>query len=194
MVQVSCIIIYSTGLKLLPPEIQSGSRTHCRLVLNQARGSHSRCNVMALDIFGGRPDAPPPLRGWRWLLRLRAAGSVSPVPCSSPNMAAGSGILANGANSSLPLGRQPPLLDPGPRQRAFRPHLFFYCFNTTASGRHWWSPLFLLLPDLLSTAIPLSSEGSLTECPSFLLDFGTNLTQFVDREEGGGNRRTFKIL
>ncbi len=31
-------------------------RTHCRLVLNQVRGSHSRCHVMVLDIFGGRPD------------------------------------------------------------------------------------------------------------------------------------------
>ncbi len=27
-----------------------------------------------------------------------------------------------------------------------------------------------------------------------VLGFGTNVTQFVDREEGGGNRRTFTLL
>ncbi len=32
----------------------------------------------------------------------------------------------------------------------------------------------------------------LTACPSFLPGFGTNVTKFVEREEGGGNRRTFK--
>ncbi|ROL32972.1 Microtubule-actin cross-linking factor 1, isoforms 1/2/3/5 [Anabarilius grahami] len=33
----------------------------------------------------GRPDPRPPPGGRRWLLRLRAAGSESPVPCSSPS-------------------------------------------------------------------------------------------------------------
>ncbi len=52
--------------------------------------SHSECHAMVLDIFGGRPDAPPSPGGRRWLLRSKAAGSKSPVPCSSPNMADGS--------------------------------------------------------------------------------------------------------
>ncbi len=77
--------------------------THCHLVLNQLRSSHSLCHAMALDIFGGRLDAPQP-PGRRWLLRSRAAGSESPVSCSSPTWrtAAGSGLLANGADFSAP--------------------------------------------------------------------------------------------
>ncbi len=79
----------------------------------------------------------------------------------------------------LPLGRQPPLLVPGARQRAFRP---------TCSSIAPAPPLraatggfrFFLLSDLLSTVIPLSSEGSLTACPSFLPDFGTNVMKIVD--------------
>ncbi len=79
----------------------------------------------------------------------------------------------------LPLGRQPPHLDPGAQQRA----LHTTCSSITpapppraATG----SLRFFLLPDLLSTAIPLSSEGCLTACPSFLPGFGTNVIQFVD--------------
>ncbi len=78
----------------------------------------------------------------------------------------------------LPLGRQPPLLIPGAWQRAFRPT----CSSIAppppraATG----GLRFFLLSDLLSTAIPLSSEGSLKACPSFLPGFGTNVTQFVD--------------
>ncbi len=80
---------------------RSGSRTHCRLVLNQVRGSHSRCHAMVLDIFGGRPNAPPPPGGRRWLLRSRAAGSESPVPCSSPDMADGSRLRPPGERRRL---------------------------------------------------------------------------------------------
>ncbi len=65
-------------------KLWSGSRSHCCLVLNQLRGSHSWCHAM---VFGGRPDALPPPGGWRWLLRSRAAGSQSAVPCSTPDMA-----------------------------------------------------------------------------------------------------------
>ncbi len=56
---------------------RSGSRTHCRSVLNQLSGSYSRCHAMVLDIFGGRLDTPPPPGGRRWLLQSRAAGSES---------------------------------------------------------------------------------------------------------------------
>ncbi len=56
---------------------------------------------MVLDIFGGQPDAPPPLGGRRWLLRSRAAGSESLVPCSSPNMADGSRLRPPGERGRL---------------------------------------------------------------------------------------------
>ncbi len=117
------------------------------------------------------------------LLRSRAAGSKSPVPCSSPNMVDGSRLRPPGERGrllrSLSVGS---LLDPGARQRVFRP---------TCSSIAPAPPLraatgglrYFLLPDLLSTAIPLSSEGSLTACPSFLLGFGTNVTRFVGRKE-----------
>ncbi len=80
---------------------RSGSSTHCRSVLNQLRGSHSRCHAMVLDIFGGRPNAPPPPGGLRWLLQSRAAGSESPVPCSSPDMADGSRLRPPGERRRL---------------------------------------------------------------------------------------------
>ncbi len=63
--------------------------------------AHSRCHAMVLDIFGGRPDAPPPPGGRRWLLQSRAAGSESPVPCSSPNMADGSRLRPPGKRGRL---------------------------------------------------------------------------------------------
>ncbi len=91
----------------------------------------------------------------------------------------------------LPLGRQPPLLDPGARQRALCPTCPSIAPAPPPRAATCGLRFFLLL-DLLSTTIPLSSEGSLTACPSFLPSFGTNVTQFIDREEGGGNRRTFK--
>ncbi len=147
---------------------------------------HSRCHAMVLDLFGGRPDAHPPPGGRRWLLRSRAAGSESPVPCSSPNMADGSRLRPPGerGDSSAPSRTAATLLDPGARQRVFRPTCSSFApapplRAATGGLRHF------LLPDLLSTAIPLSSEGSLTACPSFLPGFGTNVTQLI----GTGRRR-----
>ncbi len=64
--------------------------------VNQVRGSHSRCHVMVLDIFGGRPNAPTPPGGRRWLFRSRVAGSESPFPCSSLNMEDGSRLWPPG--------------------------------------------------------------------------------------------------
>ncbi len=105
-----------------------------------------------------------------------AASPPFPAPPQTWRMAAGFGLQANGATPPLPLGRQPPLLDPGARQRVFRPTCSSFApapplRAATGGLRHF------LLPDLLSTAIPLSSEGSLTACPSFLPGFGTNVTQ-----------------
>ncbi len=110
-----------------------------------------------------------------------AASPPFPAPPQTWRMAAGFGLQANGATPPLPLGRQPPLLDPGARQRVFRPTCSSFApapplRAATGGLRHF------LLPDLLSTAIPLSSEGSLTACPSFLPGFGTNVT--LDRIYG----------
>ncbi len=107
-----------------------------------------------------------------------AASPPFPAPPQTWRMAAGFGLQANGATPPLPLGRQPPLLDPGARQRVFRPTCSSFApapplRAATGGLRHF------LLPDLLSTAIPLSSEGSLTACPSFLPGFGTNVTQSI---------------
>ncbi len=141
---------------------------------------------------------------WYWtslvdgpmLLRLLAVGGGSsgrgqpaasppfPAPPQTWRMAAGFGLQANGATPPLPLRWQPPLLDPGAWQRVFRP---------TCSSIAPAPPLraatgglrYFLLPDLLSTAIPLSSEGSLTACPSFLPGFGTNVMKLI----GTGRRR-----
>ncbi len=114
-----------------------------------------------------------------------AASPPFPAPPQTWRMAAGFGLQANSADSSAP--SRTAATPPRPRSTAasLPSHLFLFCSSTTTSGSHWRSPL---LPDLLSTAIPLSSEGS------FLPGFGTNVTQFTDREEGGGNRRTLKHI
>ncbi len=100
-----------------------------------------------------------------------AASPPFPAPPQTWRMAAGFGLQANGATPPLPLGRQPPLLDPGARQRVFRPTCSSFApappLRAATGGLRYF-----LLPDLLSTAIPLSSEGSLTACPSFLPGFG----------------------
>ncbi len=98
---------------------------------------------MVLDIFGGRPDAPPPPGGRRWLLRSRAAGSKSPVPCSSPNMADGSRLRPPGERDDSSAPSRTAATPPRPRSTAasLPSHLFFFCSSTTASGSHWRSPL-----------------------------------------------------
>ncbi len=63
--------------------------------------AHSRCHAMVLDLFGGWPDAPPPPGRRRWLLRSRAAGSESPVPCSSTYLADGSRLRPTGERRRL---------------------------------------------------------------------------------------------
>ncbi len=123
-----------------------------------------------------------------------AASPPFPAPPQTWRMAAGFGLQANGATPPLPLGRQPPLLDPGARQRVFRPTCSSFApappLRAATGGLRYF-----LLPDLLSTAIPLSSEGSLTACPSFIPGFGTNVTQMIDtgrrRREPANIQNTF---
>ncbi len=155
----------------------SGSRTHCRSVLNQLRGFHSRCHAMVQDNLVGRPT----------LLRLLADGDGSsgrgqlavspPFSCSSPYMADGSRLrpLVNGVNSSTPSRTAATPPQPRSTQRAFRPT----CSSFAPAPPPRAAPgdlRFSVLPDILSTANPLSSEGSLTACPSFLPGFVTNVT------------------
>ncbi len=149
---------------------------------------------------------------WYWtslvdgpmLLRLLADGGGSsgrgqpaasppfPAPPQTWRMAAGFGLQANGATPPLPLGRQPPLLDPGARQRVFRPTCSSFApappLRAATGGLRYF-----LLPDLLSTAIPLSSEGSLTACPSFLPGFGHQcnaVSRYGKKEAGTGEHST----
>ncbi len=117
-----------------------------------------------------------------------AASPPFPAPPQTWRMAAGFGLQANGATPPLPLGRQPPLLDPGARQRVFRPTCSSFApappLRAATGGLRYF-----LLPDLLSTAIPLSSEGSLTACPSFLPGFGHQCNEVVrygKKEAGTG--------
>ncbi len=130
---------------------------------------------------------------WRMAMAPPVEGSRQQVPRSLLLPKHGGRQQASAPTPPLPLGRQPPLLYPGARQRAFRPT----CSSIAPAQppRAATSGLrYFLLPDLLSTAIPLSSEASLIACPSFLPGFKTNVRKFLDREEGGGNRRTFKTL
>ncbi len=160
---------------------RSGSRTHCRSVLNQLSGS------LAVPCNGTGPlwwTAQCSSASWRMAMAPPVEGSRKRVPRSLLLHQLGGWQQApahwrTAPTPPLPLGWQPPLLVPGARQRAFRP---------TCSSIAPAPPLraatgglrYFLLPDLLSTAIPLSSEGSLTACPSFLPGFGTNVTKLVD--------------
>ncbi len=175
---------------------RSGSRTRCRSVLNQLRGSHSRCHAMVLDIFGGRPNAPPPPGGRRWLLRSRVAGSESPVPCSSPDMADGSRLRPPGERRrllrSLLDGSHPSSTQEHGSEPSVPPDLL--SFQHHRLGQPLAVSASLCCPTSSAPRSPQQRGLLLTACPSFLPGFGTNVTKFVDREEGGGNRRTFNRL
>ncbi len=73
----------------------------------------------------GQPEASPPF----------------PAPPPTWRMAAGSGPLANGADSSAPsrMAATPP--HPRSTAASLPSHLLFHCSSTTASGSHWRSPL-----------------------------------------------------
>ncbi len=173
---------------------RSGSRTRCRSVLNQLRGSHSRCHAMVLDIFGGRPNAPPPPGGRRWLLRSRVAGSESPVPCSSPDMADGSRLRPPGERRrllrSLLDGSHPSSTQEHGSEPSVPPDLL--SFQHHRLGQPLAVSASPCCPTSSAPRSPQQRGLLLTACPSFLPGFGTNVTKFVEREEGAGNRRTFK--
>ncbi len=156
--------------------------------------AHSRCHAMVLDLFGGRPDSPS--ASWRPAMAPPVEGSRQRVPQRVPRSLLlhqpggwqqAPAHWRTAATPPLPLGWQPPLLVPGARQRVFRPTCSSFApapplRAATGGLRHF------LLPDLLSTAIPLSSEGSLTACPSFLPGFGTNVIRF--RVQGRRTRKS----
>ncbi len=80
---------------------RSGSRTHCRSVLNQLSGSlRGAMRWYWTSLVDGPMPLPPP-GGRRWLLQSRAAGSESPVPCSSTNLADGSRLRPTGERRRL---------------------------------------------------------------------------------------------
>ncbi len=79
---------------------RSGSRTHCRSVLNQLSGS------LAVPCDGTGPlwwTARCSSASWRTAMASpsRAAGSESPVPCSSTNLADGSRLRPTGERRRL---------------------------------------------------------------------------------------------
>ncbi len=167
---------------------RSGSRTHCRSVLNQLSGSLAvPCDGTGHLWWTARCS----YASWRTAVAPPVEGSRQRVPRSlllpkHGGWQQASASRRTGATPPLPLGRQPPLLDPGARQRVFRPT----CSSIAPAPppRAATGDLrFFLLPDLLSTTIPLSSEGSLTACPSFLPGFGhqCNEVDIYGKKEAG---------
>ncbi len=112
---------------------RSGSWTHSLVVPCDGTGPlwwTARCFYRLLaDGDGssgrGQPEASPPF----------------PAPPPTWRMAAGSGPLANGADSSAP--SRMAATPPRPRSTAasLPSHLLFHCSSTTASGSHWRPPL-----------------------------------------------------
>ncbi len=170
---------------------RSGSRTHCRSVLNQLSGS------LAVPCDGTGP------LWWtaRCPFRLLAAGDGSssrgqpaaspPFPAPPPTwrMAAGSGPLANGGDllRSLSDGSHPSSSQEHGSESSVPPVLpllqHHRCGQPLAVSATSCCPI------SSSTAIPLSSEGSLTACPSFLPGFGTNVMKLIctgKKEAGTG--------
>ncbi len=94
------------------------------------------------SLVDGPMPLPPP-GGRRWLLQSRAAGSESPVPCSSTNLADGSRLRPTGERRrllrSLSDGSHPSSSQEHGSESSVPPVLL--CSSTTASGSHWRSPL-----------------------------------------------------
>ncbi len=136
---------------------------------------------MVLDIFGGRPDAHPPPGGRRWLLRSRAAGSESPVPCSSPNMADGSRLRPPGERGDSSAPSRTTATPPRPRSTAasLPSHLFFFCSSTTASGSHWRSPLLPAARSPQHRDPPQQRGLSDSVVPSFIRASAPMVTQLI---------------
>ncbi len=132
--------------------------------------------------------------GRRWLLRSRVAGSESPVPCSSPDMADGSRLRPPGERRrllrSLLDGSHPSSTQEHGSEPSVPPDLL--SFQHHRLGQPLAVSASPCCPTSSAPRSPQQRGLLLTACPSFLPGFGTNVTKFVDREEGGGNRRTFK--
>ncbi|RXN36367.1 hypothetical protein ROHU_003017 [Labeo rohita] len=100
--------------------------------------------------FGGWLNTPLPPGGQRWLLWLEGSRQRVPSSLLLPNMVDGSRQQAPASwrtapTPPLPLGRQPPLLDPGARQRAFRPT--YYTIAPAPPLRAATVVRFFVLPD-----------------------------------------------
>ncbi len=121
---------------------RSGSRTHCRSVLNQLSGS------LAVPCDGTGPlwwTDRCTSASWRTAMAPPVEGSRQRVPRSLLLHQPGRwqqapAHLANGADSSAP--SRMAATPPRPRSTAasLPSHLFFFCSSTTASGSHWRSP------------------------------------------------------
>ncbi len=120
-----------------------------------------------------------------------AASPPFPAPPQTWRMAAGFGLQANGATPPLPLGRQPPLLDPGARQRVFRPTCSSFApappLRAATGGLRYF-----LLPDLLTPRSP--SAARLSDSVSLLPPGFRHQCNAVDiygkKEAGTGEHST----
>ncbi len=138
---------------------RSGSRTHCRSVLNQLSGSLAvPCDGTGHLWWTARCSSA----SWRTAVAPPVEGSWPRVPRSlllpkHGGWQQASASRRTGATPPLPLGRHPPLLDPGAWQRVFRPTCSSFApappLRAATGGLRYF-----LLPNLLSTAIPLSGQ------------------------------------
>ncbi len=121
----------------------------------------------------GQPAAPPPVH----------------APPQTWRMAAGSGLLVNGADSFTP--SRTTATPPRPRSTAasLPSHLFFYCSSTTASGSHW-----RFHPTSSAPQSPLAAQRGLSDSvslfpPRFRHQCSTVLRSGRRRRETGEHLR-----
>ncbi len=150
-----------------------GSRTHCRSVLNQLSGS------LAVPCDGTGPlwwTARCSSASWRPAVAPPVEGSRQRVPRSlllpkHGGWQQASASRRTGATPPLPLGRQPPLLDRGARQRVFRP---------TCSSFAPAPPLRAATGGLRYFLLPSAARALWQRVPPSSRVSGTNVTQLVD--------------
>ncbi len=120
---------------------RSGSRTHCRSVLNQLSGSLAvPCDGTGLLWWTARCSSA----SWRTAVAPPVEGSRQRVPRSLLLPKHGGWQQASASRRTGRLlrsfsdGRPPPR--PRSTAASLPSHLFFFCSSTTASGSHWRSP------------------------------------------------------